>query len=407
MTLINSTTTVEDVRLRIVHVIPVLEKGGGERVAIDLANHAAAAGNMVTILASMPINSAMLPTAVDPRVILKYVSNGPPSRVRRYLNMVPWALRNLLWLRRQNVIHCHMTFGAVFGTLVRALFAVLGGPRPAVIETYHAVGMRIPSWHRTVHAWMACRRDALVLMAEDPFWRRFVTERPRLLSRTIPNGIAFEDPTRPFNIVLTYARRAKLPHDARLVVGSVGRLAPERCPHLYIEVFLEIWRALGPQVHLLLAGDGPEMDRVRALVDRNELGAHVHLPGLTTDPAVPMSLMDVYVTINIGPTTGIAALEAAHAGLPVVALQMVRGYAAKPDDWIWSSHDVSEVAREIVRLLLDEAARKELARRQQAFVNLNHTVEAMASAYNTLYQRLLAQQRALSPMVNAESLEDN
>ena len=37
-------------RMNIVHVLPALTKGGGEKVAVDLANHAARTGHEVTML---------------------------------------------------------------------------------------------------------------------------------------------------------------------------------------------------------------------------------------------------------------------------------------------------------------------------------------------------------------------
>lgn len=106
-----------------------------------------------------------------------------------------------------------------------------------------------------------------------------------------------------------------------------------------------------------------------------------------------MALMDLYITVNVGPLTGIAALEASFSGLPVIAIQMVEGYRSRPEDWIWSSGDLGAVAREATRLLLDRGARRALAERQQAFVRANHTVEGMASSYYSLYEEALLVRR--------------
>jgi glycosyltransferase involved in cell wall biosynthesis len=377
--------------LRIVHVLPELVKGGGERVAIDLANHAVANGHEATILASYPTDPSLLPTAIDPRVSIRYLCQGQPSRFGRYLALPRWIRRNAGWLRGQDIVHCHMTLGSVVGAAVQLARRICGWRTPAVVETYHAVGVPIPHWHRSLHASLAARRDALALMAEDRYWRAFIDRRPGLPSQVIPNGVDFPDARPPAEAVEAYRRdEARIPDDSALVMGSVGRLAPARRPDLYIPIFADVARALGPDVHFLLAGAGPELGKVEALVARHGIDAQVHLPGVARDPALPMALMDLYISINVGPITGIAALEAAFSGLPVIAIQLRDDYLASERDWIWSSSDLDAVAAEALRLLRDPAARAALAERQNAFVRANHGVDVMARAYYALYEQALA-----------------
>lgn len=142
------------------------------------------------------------------------------------------------------------------------------------------------------------------------------------------------------------------------------------------------------------------MGKVQVLVREHGLERQVHLSGLVVDPALPMASMDLYVTINIGPVTGVAALEAAFSGLPVIAIQMLPTYKVQPQDWIWSSNDVQAVAREAVRLLADKNAREQLAQRQTAFVRAHHTVEVMASSYYLLYERALSRRRSQGVSLN-------
>ena len=48
--------------------------------------------------------------------------------------------------------------------------------------------------------------------------------------------------------------------------------------------------------------------------------------------------MNLYVTLNIGKLTGLAAMEAAYSGLPVLGIQL-SDYSTQANDWIWSSKD--------------------------------------------------------------------
>jgi len=371
--------------MRILHILPEFAKGGGERVAIDLANHATARGHEVSMLASAAVDPAWMPAPLDRRVKIRFVNAARRSRLWKYAAILAWLLRNRQWLLDQDVVHCHMSFGAVTGTAIQLLQLFFRSPTPIVVETYHAVGMPMPPMHRALHDWMARRRHAVALMATDPFWNRFMEKHP--LCRLIPNGIQFTGAARSGEEVRAYReQQALIPPTAELVVGTVGRIAPERRPEQFIPIFAAVQRALGPKVHLLLAGAGPELKKVQALVREHGLERQVHLPGLALDPVLAMKAMDLYITLTIGPVPGVAAIEAAFCGVPVIAIQMVPGYKAQADDWIWSSGDTSTVAREAIRLLSNPEARARLAERQTAFVRANHTVEVMANSYYDLYE---------------------
>lgn len=373
--------------MKIVHILPALIKGGGERVAAELANHAARAGHQVSIIAAYRVDAALLQDTLSPDVWVRYVSDSVHSRLGRYLCMLPWLWRHRLWLAEQDILHCHLTYGAVFGTAVGLWRAALGAQQPAIVETYHAVGMPIPPLHRWFHARLAARRDALALMAEDKYWRAFLTNRPGLLSAFITNGISV---SRQYDVEpairRAYRRELGIPDECRFVIGTVGMLRPERQPWLYLPIFAEVARIFGSEVHFVLAGGGSELDRMRSLVIEHGLAEQVHLPGLILDPSLPLSIMDLYITLNVGAITGVAALEAALSNLPVLGIQMLAGYQAGPDDWIWSSTDLLEIAERAIKLLQSTTERQTLAEQQRAYARAHHTTEAMASSYYALYQ---------------------
>jgi glycosyltransferase involved in cell wall biosynthesis len=152
--------------------------------------------------------------------------------------------------------------------------------------------------------------------------------------------------------------------------------------------------ALGHRVHFVLAGGGAELERMRRLVVEHRLEGRAHLPGLVLQPALPMSVIDLYVTLNVGPNTGLSAMEAAWSGLPVVAIQLLPYYKAGPTDWIWSDSDLAAVAVEGIRLLGSPMEREALGARQKAYVASHHTVDAMAHAYDSLYRSALNENRS-------------
>jgi len=374
-------------------VVPALARGGGERIVVNLANWAAAAGHDVTVVAGSPAEEMMLRDDLRADVAVEYVSSRR-SRAGRYLAIFGWLRRRRGWLQDQDIVHCHMTYGAVVGTMLHLGRGLGRFHGPVLVETYHAVGMPIPTLKRRLHAAMARRRDALVLMAEDPFWHRFLKRHPRLERAIIHNGIAL--PPRPVSDDerLGYRRAVGIPDEAVHVIGTIGRLNAERRPWLYPAAFAAVAARLGDGVHYLIGGKGPELGRVEAAIARHRLERHVHLPGFVADPALPLSVMDLYFTLNVGPVAGVAALEAAAAGVPVLGLQLVDGYEPGEEDWIWSSADPRAVGERAATLLADAPARAELARRQSAQVASRHSVEVMAQAYQSLYERLLERRAA-------------
>jgi glycosyltransferase involved in cell wall biosynthesis len=373
--------------MRILHFIPSLIRGGAERVLIDLANAAAHRGHQVAIVAAVRNSPELMPTALRSDVELRYVH--PRGGVRAaQVRLVPWTIANRKWLLSHDVVHCHLWLGTEFGAFLQRI----RGRRqtPAIVETYHAVGMQIPKFHRALHAFFLGGRDAIAFMAEDPYWGQYRAARPGQLFRTIPNGVSVSQP-RDSGAHACAAQWAGIPGNA-LVIGSIGRLVDERRPDLLMEVFEEIAGKI-EGAHLLLGGDGPERPTLEARARDAGLEQRLHLPGLVLDAVGPFSIIDLYLTVAVGPTVGIAALEAALFGLPVLAVQLLPDYRPAPEDWIWSSVNPAHVAARAVELLRDPAVLHSLAERQHAHARKHYSAESMGKAYDQLYADALARRR--------------
>ena len=139
--------------------------------------------------------------------------------------------------------------------------------------------------------------------------------------------------------------------------------------------------------------DGPERAPLTARARELGLERRVHFSGLVLDAAEPLGLIDLYLTVAVGPTIGIAALEATLFGLPVLAVQLLADYRPRPQDWIWSSADPAKVADRAIELLSDHALLRALAERQREHALAIHSVEAMGNAYERLYNDARARRR--------------
>jgi glycosyltransferase involved in cell wall biosynthesis len=131
---------------------------------------------------------------------------------------------------------------------------------------------------------------------------------------TVRSGLELDD--YGFNPALRAAVRAELGIPAGApVIGSVGRLSPQKDPLLLLDAVLPLLRA-DPELRLLLVGDGP----LRPAVERAVSGsAQVVLTGLRRDVPRLLNAMDVFVLASRWEGLPRTLLQAMATNVPVVA----------------------------------------------------------------------------------------
>jgi glycosyltransferase involved in cell wall biosynthesis len=363
-------------RLNILHVISELSPGGAERVLLEIAEQQSLHGHKVTILTPSDLGARQV--SITPKnVELVFTANRPARRLQKYTDMFRYIARESRQIRSFDVIHCHLTYGAVFGWLTRLL---IGRKSGVMVETNHSAGMPMHKLTRAVRMQMARRFDAVALVVDDEYWVQKASHYG-LPAKVIPNGIDVSKFTD-----LARAPKAATLESSAFVVGTVGMLRADRKPWLFIEIFAEVARRFDKgKVVFLIVGDGPMM----ALLKQKALDAgiedFVEFFGVSAFPASQAIRMDVFVSLNVGNLTGMAAIEAALVGTPLVGYQMKDGYAARRDDWIWSSADVGAIADQIERLLKNDAERVLLGEKQKQYAVDRHSIGAVRVAYDSLY----------------------
>jgi glycosyltransferase involved in cell wall biosynthesis len=379
--------------LRIACMMSALNAGGAERVTVELASLFAKGGHDVTLFVGWPSVAEAPPRSrLHKNVRIEYMLPVWRGTAARYLGGISWALRNRRRLCAFDLVHCHLTFGAFVGTVISMYRRAAGLRTPAIVETYHAVGMRISPRLRWLHARMAAHRDVLVLMASDAYWSRFTNRHQGLTVRTVLNGTSTPDVCE-----MTPADRAEyrtalgIPESCKYVIGSVGFLRSDRQPEVFVPIIARLVHEFGDNVHWIFGGDGPEQANLENLVKEAGIQKNVHFAGYIADVKYPLSIIDLYFTLSVGPVTGVAALEATLVGLPVIGVQLLHDYKPAASEWIWSSYDARTVAEKAIHMLNNPAQRRQLGERQQAYARVHHSVEAMGRSYQEIYKLALAQ----------------
>lgn len=173
------------------------------------------------------------------------------------------------------------------------------------------------------------------------------------------------------------------------VIGSVARLHPQKNLAAAIRLlpFDRRWR-------LALAGQGPDRERLEELARALGCADRVHFLGELPSSEVAdfLAALDVFVFPTRAETFGLAAVEAAEAGIPVVAnrlpvLEEVLAVDGRPCAAFVDVEQPAAFADAVGRVLDDPSYALELSDRARGLAD-RYPVEAMADAYEALLREL-------------------
>lgn len=182
-------------------------------------------------------------------------------------------------------------------------------------------------------------------------------------------------------------------------VVSAARLDPMKSLDTLVEAAALV-RAEIPSARFLLAGDGPEAARLRALRDECGLGACFHFLGARSDVYDVLQLGDVVALCSRWEGIGLSLVEAMALGRSVVGTDVAgineviedgrNGLRVPP-------RDPRALAAALVRLLSDASLRTRLAERGSATVREKFDARRNAGQLVALYQSALASRSAPGP----------
>ena len=210
--------------------------------------------------------------------------------------------------------------------------------------------------------------------------------------RTIPNGVDMQR-FRPADADTRAALRRALGFDAGArLVGCVASFTPVKRHVDLLAAFAQV-RARLPDAHLLLIGDGPLRADLERQIAALDLGAAVHLLGARSEVERILPALDAFVLASSTEGLSNAILEAQACGLAVAATRV----GGNPDlvrendsGLLVPALAPDALAQALIALLEDRARAAEFGRRARARVEAQHSLEAMAAAYETVYRELAA-----------------
>jgi glycosyltransferase involved in cell wall biosynthesis len=176
-----------------------------------------------------------------------------------------------------------------------------------------------------------------------------------------------------------------IPQDGRPLLINVGRLCSQKGQDRILNALPSL-----PDCRLILVGSGPEEAAFRALAERLGVADRVHFLGMLARPELGalMQVANVFVFPSRWETFGLAAVEAAMAGVPVVAsdIDVLREVLATLDAQSvrFVATDDAHALADAVRSILADPQAKMRARECSDAIRQRYSLERMTDAYVAL-----------------------
>ena len=365
--------------MRVLHVLRSMNVGGVERLVCQLAmaqiQHGVSVGLMLDDLHGSytePVQKA------GAQILISDLKGGT--------DLSPWKIRRMIqYMRDYDVIHMHGF------SLAKAIGAYIGGT--PVVHTIHGLSKGVSPQSLKNHLRDMCRswylkRGPRILVANSKYTLEHVRSD---LGQThndmavVYNGCDWDGYSRADDSVEPQISEFC---NSKFVIGHVSRFTRRKRIERLVRAFkLFVDHCDGV---LLLVGDGDQMGPLRSLIATQSLVDKVRLIGLQPQPWKYYEMMDVCVFPAEGEGFGLVAIEAYHAGIPVIVfddggglLEIVRPFEPR---------DIVDSECSLANRLLEYYARRDricedsVKRRKYA---QQFSVERMTKAYDDLYRKAI------------------
>lgn len=254
---------------------------------------------------------------------------------------------------------------------------------------------RTPLYYR-IDRFCLPRYERVICVSKDLHEECLALNVPAERCLLIENGIDLAEYSRTNTVA-----EARLPlgiPPGRLVVGAIGRLSAEKGFDLLIRAVDRLIRA-GLDVELLIAGEGEEEPRLRALATELGCGERVHLLGYRANVKELYQAFDVFALSSLREGLPNVLLEAMALEVPVLATRIAgvpRLIDGKTSGLLIQPGSVDELTRALERLLGDAELRRRLARSGRETIASRYSFAERMRKIQAVYDDVLGQSSSLA-----------
>lgn len=311
-----------------------------------------------------------------------------------------WDIIRLLRRERFEIVHTHTSKAGFLGRVACWICRV-----PTVIHTYHAFPFH--DYMSSAKRWMFRSLERMTRPMTDFIFT--LSELDREQGRQL--GILRPDKSATAYTGINFAKmdaaapreevREKLGIDQDIpVVLLVGRLEPQKAPHVMLEAFSQVVLE-HPRALLLFAGDGPLRPEVEAAIRERGLEKNARILGFRDDVPDLLAAADLFCFSSLWEAMGRAMVEAMLMGRAVV-VPAIYGIPEivhhRETGWLYEAGKPDQLAKGISHLLAHPEEREELGREARRLTRKLFDLEEMVAKIEDAYVQTQWRQVAHLPM---------
>ncbi len=363
----------------VLHIIESLEFGGAEKVVLHLANGMC---NSFKVSICLTKRKGELLAQVSDNIQVHFLDGGEGNSLS-----LPKKLKQIIIDNKVDIVHSHD-----WGVYLESALATHQSGRAELIHTVHGQythyadnwksSIKIAIRHQLER--IASRKTFKIVPVSNSI-KQYISDDIKISKKvlqTIHNGIK--------DVENLEAIEALQKTDNRYIeLISVGRLAEVKNLPLLIQA-LNIAVKTNNQIRLTIAGDGPQMQPLKTLVNQLELTEHVIFKGFISDITPLLATKDVFVISSFYEGISIAILEAMRIAMPVIATD-VGGISEtvchEKTGLVVKSDDVEAYARAIIKMASSHEYRCKLGQAGKKHFKQNFHEEVVLNQYHSLYEK--------------------
>lgn len=353
--------------LHLVHITPSFGLGGAQIRTVQLMNHLGPRFRHTVVALDGDIRAAKDVAANDIRIDF-----ASCSRTRNPLRGMA-RLHGLLSREKPDLVLTY-NWGSMDGVA-----AALACRLPIIhTEDGFSDGEAVRQKRRRVWCRRLLLRGVRAVVAPSKTLARIMSNDwnlPPSRIRYIPNGVDVDK--------FSPAPAGAPSHD-RLVIGTVGQFRREKRQDRLMEACASLTHRF--DVHLVLAGDGPERQALEQKARELNLSGRIDFPGRVLEPLDVYRRFDIFALSSSTEQMPLSVLEAMACGLPVVSTDVgdvknMVGAANQQFVTDWSGYQAA-----LERLAADASMRRKLGAENRTRSATVYSLGQMLAEYEKLYQ---------------------
>lgn len=349
--------------MKILHLIASTGVGGAERHLLDLCQQQQAAGLQISV--ALPAAGALAAALQEHGIAWNLIRAGG-----RWNPLALYSLRKLVHRIQPDLIHAHM--------LKSASMAGYADRSVPCVATAHNIAKHLAPFQHCRH--VICVSDSV----QESLCR---LGYPQSRTTVVYNAVD----TRTFSVDNREKLRQQRGWQNQLVVLVVARLVPAKGQQFAIEALAQWLPQLG-NVRLVLAGAGPDREKLVQLADKLGVATHLSLLGERNDVPDLLAAADIYLQPSIKEGFCIAFLEAMATGLPCIGTRTgaipnmvepgVNGLLIEPGD-------VQAIADAVLSIATDADRRRDFSRAAIVTAQTRFSLKKQADDTQQVYRNAL------------------